>query len=831
MSAIHEVADLIRAGDEFQQERSKTFRFALTNARPILPLGILNKSTLSGDHTDSNWHPDKLLSWNNDLQVDLLDNKPELNVGVLFGDNLIDIDIDSTDAFLVAALKHYLAKFPTPYKWGRSGKPNSHIAYVLKDPFDRALHARAIKALAEYKELSIELRGGESKSNFFSMMPGSIHESGQLVRWDKGYDPKETPAPLGDVRPLIQALRRSVAASLLARHCIEGSRHYFFLSLIGTLVRMWKQAEDAECPEAAMNQEEALDFFKLVQTLAGDTDHRVESFNTTWKKFMDDPTTPISGGTKLAEIIGEMGVLVRNLVYKLLVDDEGFEQAEAALERFLMLRTPNAGILDLETLKPHIKITGAMKQEDLNMLFTSYKVPFGNASVPLPAFLRTSSQVTKAVGLELRPDQPPRTIFKVVHTEEEHGYSDESLFVNAWVGFKYHPYSAAITGTLDDQVRPFLNYVWEVIADEIPERYTWVLSWLADIFQDPANKPGTLLALTGPQGSGKTMLGEIVGKIIGEAHYGKIGSIEDLTKEFNSRVHYKLFVQADETASTQKTSIARDLKELVTGLYQTIVYKGREGILSYNPARYFFTSNNSGDALRVEAGYERRYTILETSHKRVGDLQYWKDFVDWWEQSKNLRLIHRYLKEFKYNKTIIRKALQTTEKKQHQMNSIPPVIQWALQRASEGYPITAKSHEYSYQAYKSDVVKVGTQWRVSPAPTHVDRMEWPNLVELQALTDDFNRWVRDQNIRQLQSHTAVSKFLSDLRGGGRMEYNSITALRAGVKVRPKLMRFPTREEYVTGIKRMYPALSAEVDRIVKDGEDTEVVGEDDTGEF
>lgn len=831
MSTVHEVAAIIRAGDQFKEERIKTFKFAEMTGRPILPIEVLGKGTLGDEQTDLNWHPDKLSIWRNEIQIAALNNKQDLNVGVLFGDNVIDIDIDSTDDKLLAALNHYLGRFPTPYKWGREGKPLSHIAYALLDPFDRALHARAIKALAEFEELKVELRGGDSRSNFFAVMPGSIHSTGQLIKWDKQFDPGVTVAPILDVVPILTALRRAVSAALYARYAIEGSRHSYFLALTGTFVRMWKQAEDSERPETAMNQEEALEQFHLIQKLSGDTDHRDKSFNETWRKFMDDPTIPISGGTKLAELIskaGGNGPAVRNLGYKLLVDDDGFEQAEAAIERFVMLRTPSAGVLDLETLKPHIRITGAMKDTDLSMLFTSMKIPFGDKTIPLPAFLKHSSQVTKATGLELRPDMPPRTIFKIERNREEHGYDDESIWVNAWTGFQYWPSEGAVS---DSDVQPFLDYMLEVISNNDQERNRWVMSWIADIFQDPANKPGTLLVLTGPQGSGKTMLGEIIGKIIGDAHYGKIGSIEDLTKEFNSRVHYKLFVQADETASTQKTAIARDLKELVTGSYQTIVYKGKEGLASFNPARYFFTSNNSDDALRVEAGNERRYTIFETSGVRVGDQAYWDKFATWWAQGKTLRALHRYFRDYKYDKSLIRRALGTDEKKQHQMNAMPPVIQWALQRADEGYPIAAENHQHSYQAYRADMVKTGVRTQVSPAPNRVDRMEWPNLVELQALTDDFHLWLKNANIRQMQPNTAVSKFLSEVRGGGRMEYNSITALRDGVKIRPKLMRFPTRQEYIDGIARMFPSLKDEIFARTEAAEELEVTGEDDSGEF
>lgn len=799
--------DHIRLGDEFKDHREKTFLFAQANGLLILPMEPLSKSTLGADHLDYNWHPDKASSWSNEVQIDLLNRKPALNVGVLFADNVVDIDVDTTDAMIKPALKHYLGPIDSMYKWGRDGKHLSHIAYALKDPFDRTQFSQEIKTLARYEPLKLEIRGGERRSNFFSLMPGSIHNTGELVKWHKSFDPRTTPAPLGDVRVLLTRLRRAQAAALTSRYVSAGNRHYFFLALTGMLVRMWKQAEDSGQTDVAMDQDHAIDFFKFVQELAGDEDHRVESFNQTWRKFMDDPTIPISGGKKLAEIIGGTeGTEVRNQLYRLLVDDQGFEQAEAALERFVMVRLPAPGFVDLETLKPHEPIAPPLTPEHLSTLFSAYRIPFGDKMVPLPAFLRSSTQVPRAIGFSLRPDLQEQ-VYKEFTTEEDHGYASESQWVNCWTGYAYQP---AKFGVSEGDIEPFLDYVANTIAGGIHERFVWVMSWLADIFQDPAHKPGTLLTLTGVQGSGKTMLGEIIGRIIGEAHYGKVGSIEDLTKEFNSRTIHKLMIQADETASTQKTSISRDLKELVTGEFQQVVYKGKEAIKVRNPARYFFTSNASGDALRVEAGSERRYTIFEVSPEYAGNMKFWEEFVRWWQQPATLRMIHRYLADYKYDKLLIRRAMATAEKRQHQINALPPVVQWLLTRTSEGFPLAAQHHEYSYQAYFAKKVMRGASEYVSPAPGQIERIEWPNLVELGALNADFFDWLKTTGVKDKQSPTAVNKLLIEINGGVATKYHSIRAKRDGIDVRPKLRSFPTREEVVAGLRNLFPSVAEQI---------------------
>jgi hypothetical protein len=820
MSAIIEKAALIRKGDRFREERAKTFTFATqTVSAKILPLAPLSKSTLPADSMDLSWHPNKFNAWNNDYVISVLTDEEkrgddgelwgaQFNVGVLFCDQLLDLDIDSAHPMLHAALKHYLAKDPTPFVWGRKSKPVSHMCYVLPEAFDRKKYAMAIRALADAPDMRIELRGGAPTSNFFSAMPGTIHDSGELVCWGEDYDPERTVAPTSDTTDLLWLVRRAVAAALLAPHAIEGSRHGFFLALAGTLVRLYKQAQDADYVEYAMDAEAAYEFFLLVQTLAGDVEDRKESFNSSWRKFMDDPTIPIKGSSALAECMGPTGQKIRNCVLRLLVDDEGFEAAEAALERFVQLEDTGEYI-DLEMLSPHNHLSPALNERTLNARYTRYKVPFGEKPVPLPAFLKHSTQVLQAKGTKFDPDKEKTFVIK--RTQEEFGVEREDLYVNMWCGLAFQPSDAPQT---DRDVEPFLDLMYNVIANQDDERMEWAMSWFADLFQDPADKPGTALILTGAQGSGKTLLGEIIGSVIGDAHYVKIGSIEDLTKEFNTRVQYRLFVQADETASTQKTALARDLKEIVTGRQMGFVPKGKEARYAENPARYFFTSNQSGDALRVEAGHERRYTIFEVAPRYVGKAGHWDKFAEWSGQTLgssklNLRRILRYLMDYKYDKAKLRLALGTEEKILHQMNSLPPEAQFLIDRLAAGHILSPENHMYGYQAFKAEkIIKNGKPF-ITPAPNVADRTEWPNVIDLASLGVDYTDWARASGIRGVHGGNALVKLLTQLNGEP-LSRHTITVKRDGIPNRLAVRGMPDRDKLVTGLGRLYPALKPKI---------------------
>lgn len=40
------------------------------------------------------------------------------------------------------------------------------------------------------------------------------------------------------------------------------------------------------------------------------------------------------------------------------------------------------------------------------------------------------------------------------------------------------------------------------------------------MIQNPGTKPGIAFLLRGPQGTGKTMFGEFIGKLVGKNHFG-----------------------------------------------------------------------------------------------------------------------------------------------------------------------------------------------------------------------------------------------------------------------------------------------------------------------
>jgi Bifunctional DNA primase/polymerase, N-terminal len=203
---------------------------------------------------------------------------PDANLGILLGDpsgGLVDVDLDSTEAILLAAL----LLPPTACRFGRRGKPSSHWGYRA-DPVPRTRQFRDLTGT-----MLVELRSTGSQTVF----PPSQHPSGERIRWEAD-DPPATVD--GDV--LAGAVARLAAAALLCRAWpAVGSRQEAALALAGGLLRLGWETPAVDRFIAAVAQIAGDEETAKRATAAGYTARRLEAGR------------PATGWPHLAALIGE----------------------------------------------------------------------------------------------------------------------------------------------------------------------------------------------------------------------------------------------------------------------------------------------------------------------------------------------------------------------------------------------------------------------------------------------------------------------------------------------------------------------------------------------
>src|SRR4029079_7777191 len=97
--------------------------------------------------------------------------------------------------------------------------------------------------------------------------------------------------------------------------------------------------------------------------------------------------------------------------------------------------------------------------------------------------------------------------------------------------------------------------------------FNWVVGWFAHIVQLPEEKTGTSVAIRGKQGAGKTIVGWVVGEILGD-HYNLVSDPRFVVGRFNSHLVSCLLLHCDEAFWAGDHAAEGKLKDLVTGDHQ-----------------------------------------------------------------------------------------------------------------------------------------------------------------------------------------------------------------------------------------------------------------------
>jgi predicted P-loop ATPase len=228
-------------------------------------------------------------------EVDLpryFDGKAQ-NIGIILGDESgsTDVDLDCAEALAIA--HPFLPE--TNLVFGRASRPASHYIYRCDPPVVSLKFSDPI-IVDKNENTLVELRcrKKDDTAGFQTVVPESVHESGELIRFEPGRN--GYPANI-DAETLVKAVQRVAAASLLSRYWPhpKAGRNDAFLALAGTFAR------------GGWSVEEAIDFnFALYKILWGNQADRpacVSEVRPTFEKYAAG--LEITGIPKLKNLIDE----------------------------------------------------------------------------------------------------------------------------------------------------------------------------------------------------------------------------------------------------------------------------------------------------------------------------------------------------------------------------------------------------------------------------------------------------------------------------------------------------------------------------------------------
>lgn len=243
---------------------------------------------------------------------------------------------------------------------------------------------------------------------------------------------------------------------------------------------------------------------------------------------------------------------------------------------------------------------------------------------------------------------------------------------NLWRGFSVEPRPGDCS--------KFLAHLHDNVCRGDEALHNWVVGWMADIVQHPARKVGTSLVLRGPQGVGKTKVGEVFGSLLGE-HYALVSDPRFITGRFNGHLLSCILLHCDEAFWAGDHAAEGKLKDLVTGDHHFVEFKGKEAIRVRNHVRLLVTGNQNW---LVPAGFgERRFGTLDVGEKHKQDHAYFAAIDAEMDNGGREALLY-HLSNFDLTTVNLRTIPKTTALLDQKLSSLDAEQGWWLDVLSRG---------------------------------------------------------------------------------------------------------------------------------------------------
>ena len=182
------------------------------------------------------------------------------------------------------------------------------------------------------------------------------------------------------------------------------------------------------------------------------------------------------------------------------------------------------------------------------------------------------------------------------------------------------------------------------LTDNHQESIDYLISYIADIIQNPDRPPGTAILLKSPQGHGKDLFMDIISKMLNISYVCRTEDIKDVLGNFNTAIKDKVICVINELEGKDGWEYRDKLKGLITCENLNINEKGIKHYKQKNSLRVFIFSNRMNP---IEISQDDRRFCVFKSHYKKPTPEYFNKLVDILDNKNSLYSIYNYLKQYK----------------------------------------------------------------------------------------------------------------------------------------------------------------------------------------
>lgn len=298
------------------------------------------------------------------------------------------------------------------------------------------------------------------------------------------------------------------------------------------------------------------------------------------------------------------------------------------------------------------------------------------------------------------------------HPGHPFGANDRSF--NTWRGLAIEP-----AGGECRRILAHLKRVWAAGDDQL---FRYLICWLALLVQRPHEKPRTALVVRGGEGTGKTIITDLLIAIFGQ-HGFTASSKDQIVGRFNGHLMDKVLLILEEAVFAGDHAAESTAKTLISNDLLGFEFKGKSTITAPSYAHVIILSNE--DWVVPASLDSRRYVVLETSEQFKGDHGYFKALIHEINNGGREAFLHQLLNldigNFVPDKIPMTEGL--SEQRLQTMQKQDAVRSWWYSTLNEGefcgeLTGTAWSERINTDAMKASYLRFSRDYRNRPIWDH-----------------------------------------------------------------------------------------------------------------
>lgn len=289
------------------------------------------------------------------------------------------------------------------------------------------------------------------------------------------------------------------------------------------------------------------------------------------------------------------------------------------------------------------------------------------------------------------------------------------------------------------------SHIRDVICDNDPDRFKYLMGWMARMLQFPAQQGETAVVMKGGEGTGKGTLAKALIKIIGQ-HALQISNPKHLIGNFNGHLRDAIFLFADEAFFAGDRAHVGVLKSIITEPYLTVEAKHQNAVQMPNFLHVIMASN---EEWVIPASIDaRRFFVLEVNDTAKNNHDYFAEILAQLEAGGYAAMLHELLTA-DLSMFNVRDVPKTGALQQQQKLSLPIPDLWWKDCLERGYVFRSQ---------------IGLELQLS---------RWFESISTELLYSSYMEFARSRSDRNIMSRETLGRFMVKVGGtGGRLPIKS-----------------------------------------------------------